>query len=118
MASGQRRSFFRRASARAGRVFTPDMVRHRAIQHQKQFLACLTAYLCVACYRPAASLCCLCTCGCEATGAPLTPLLHLAQQPTAVISQVLTFHCYDHSFDYNAFRMSVPPCFSIDMVSW
>jgi hypothetical protein len=54
MPSGKRRAYFRHASARAGKVFTPDMV--------------------------------------------------------------LTFHCFDHSYNYHAFRMSVPPCFSLDMV--
>ncbi|KAI8471471.1 MAG: hypothetical protein J3K34DRAFT_233293 [Monoraphidium minutum] len=29
---------------------------------------------------------------------------------------VITLHCYDHSFNYNNFRMAVPPCFHLDMV--
>ncbi|KAI8474339.1 MAG: hypothetical protein J3K34DRAFT_518288 [Monoraphidium minutum] len=29
---------------------------------------------------------------------------------------VITLHCYDHSFNYHTFRMSVPPCFQLDMV--
>lgn len=29
---------------------------------------------------------------------------------------VITLHCFDHSFNYNTFRMAVPPCFRLDMV--